>query len=135
MDPRQRASLRAGHGLAGNFNQGGKRQVTVIARERWEAVMKELESDLDPSARRANLMVSGICLAESVGRILRVGSCRLRVHGETLPCRRMEETLPGLEAALAPQWSGGIFGEILDDGEIRIGETVRWDPAEQSSKV
>jgi hypothetical protein len=38
----------------------------------------------------------------------------------------MEEALPGLQEALAVDWGGGAFGEVLDDGEVRIGDEVRW---------
>lgn len=37
MDPAPRARLVAGRGIAGNANQGGRRQVTVIARETWRS--------------------------------------------------------------------------------------------------
>src|SRR5919202_1521409 len=42
MDPAPTARLVAGRGIVGNANQGGKRQVTIIAREAWEAVTREL---------------------------------------------------------------------------------------------
>ncbi len=42
MDPRDRATLVAGRGLAGNANQGGKRQVTILSKEVWEQVTTPL---------------------------------------------------------------------------------------------
>ncbi len=127
MDPVPRAALRAGAGLEGNADQGGRRQVTLMAREVWEQIMARLGGRLDPSARRANLLVSGVRLAESRERILRVGACRLRVRGETKPCNLMEETLPGLREALQHGWNGGAFGEVLEDGEIAVGDEVNWE--------
>ena len=124
MDPATEAVLVAGRGIRGNANQRGKRQVTLIERERWEALMRELDADLPPSARRANLMVSGIALAGMRGRVLRIGACRVRIYGETKPCERMDEALPGLQQAMRPNWGGGAFAEILDDGEIRVGDPV-----------
>ena len=129
MDPVERATLVAGRGIAGNANQRGRRQVTIIEREVWESLVGGLGSDLDPSARRANLMVSGVPLAGTRGRVLRVGSCRVRILGETKPCERMEEALPGLRDAMWPDWGGGAFGEILDDGEITVGDGVDWECA------
>lgn len=128
MDPAESATLVAGKGIRGNANQRGKRQVTIIERERWEALMKELGADLDPSARRANLMVSGVALAGMRGRVLRIGACRIRIYGETKPCERMDEALPGLQRAMRPDWGGGAFGEILDDGEISVGDAVAFEP-------
>ena len=127
MDPATDAELRAGRGLAGNADQGRKRQVTIIERETWERLMDGLGASAPPSARRANLMVSGLSLAESRGRVLRVGACRLRVAGETRPCERMDEAVPGLRAAMRPAWGGGAFAEVLDDGVIRVGDAVAWD--------
>jgi MOSC domain-containing protein YiiM len=124
MDPVERATLVAGRGIVGNANQRGRRQVTIIEREVWESLVGGLGSRLAPSARRANLMVSGIPLAHTRGRILRIGSCRLRVLGETKPCERMEEALRGLRDAMWPDWGGGAFAEILDDGEIGIGDVI-----------
>jgi MOSC domain-containing protein YiiM len=127
MDPATDAELRAGRALAGNADQGRKRQVTIIERETWERLMDGLGASAPPSARRANLMVSGLSLAESRGRVLRVGACRLRVAGETRPCERMDEAVPGLRAAMRPAWGGGAFAEVLDDGVIRVGDAVAWE--------
>ena len=60
-------------GIAGNANQGGKRQVTIISKEVWERIMAEMSLDLDPATRRANLMVSGdIDFADSRHKILQI---------------------------------------------------------------
>jgi MOSC domain-containing protein YiiM len=126
MDPVPSADLKAGKGLVGNADQGRKRQVTLISRERWDALMSELQSAIEPSARRANLMVSGVSLHESRGRVLRVGACRIRIAGETRPCERMDEALPGLRDAMRRDWGGGVFGEVLDDGSITVGDVVWW---------
>lgn len=126
MDATDQAILKANRGLVGNANQGGKRQVTIIEKEVWEAVMAKLGADVDPSARRANLMVSGIHLADSRQRILRIGDCRIRIYGETTPCEVMDAAWPGLRQAMVDNWAGGAFGEVLDDGQITVGDPVQW---------
>ena len=127
MDPVRTATLEPAYGLIGNANRGGRRQVTIIAHERWSALISALGADLDPSARRANLMVSGIDLEQSRGRILRIGTTRLQINGETRPCEQMEAAHAGLQAAMRERWGGGAFAEVLDGGEIRIGEAVSWE--------
>ncbi len=129
MAAQEQVELKANKGLVGNANQGGKRQVTIIEKEVWESVMTELGASANPAARRANLMVSGVRLAETGGQILHIGGCRIRIFGETKPCKHLEEVHPGLKEAMAPNWQGGAFGEILDDGEIAVGDDVRWAEA------
>jgi len=127
MDPVGHAVLVAGRGLVGNADQGRRRQVTIIEREVWERLMRELDGTVPPRARRANLMISGLSLAGERDRVLRVGECRIRVLGETRPCERMDEALPGLREAMKAHWGGGSFGEVLDDGQLTVGAAVRWD--------
>ncbi|HEX5576263.1 MAG TPA: MOSC domain-containing protein [Gemmatimonadales bacterium] len=127
MDPVSNTTLVAGRGLVGNADQGRRRQVTLIERERWEELMQQLDASVSPAARRANLMVSGVSLARTRDRVLRVGACRLRIAGETRPCERMDEALPGLRTAMAVDWGGGVFAEVLADGVITVGDEVTWD--------
>jgi MOSC domain-containing protein YiiM len=127
MDPRPQATLVAGRGLAGNANQGGRRQVTLLEAERWADALSELGAEIDPSRRRANLLISGLRLERTRGRILRVGPCRLRIFTETTPCERMDEVYPGLRKALRPEWRGGACAEVLEGGEIAVGDEVRWE--------
>jgi MOSC domain-containing protein YiiM len=39
----------------------------------------------------------------------------------------MDEALPGLRQAMRIDWGGGVFAEVLDDGEIAVGDPVEWD--------
>ncbi len=126
MDARERALAIAGRGLEGNADQGGRRQVTILSADRWAEVRRELGAEVDPRLRRANLFVRGVELAESRGRVLGVGPCRILIRGETRPCNLMEESHPGLQRALEPDWRGGAYGELLDDGEIAVGDPVGW---------
>jgi len=127
MDPVTSATLVTGHGLVGNADQGRRRQVTIIEREVWDRLMRQLGGAVPPSARRANLMISGLSLAGERNRVLRVGECRIRLLGETRPCERMDEALPGLREAMKVGWGGGSFGEVLDDGHVALGAEVGWD--------
>lgn len=127
MDKVTAAQVIAGKGLVGNANQGGKRQVTIIEQEIWQDLMQNLGASLDPSKRRANLLVSGISLVKTRNKILKIGNCRLRILGETRPCERMDEAFLGLREAMKANWGGGAFAEVLDDGEIFLGDEVSWE--------
>jgi len=126
MDAYERAILRAHHGLVGNADVGGKRQVTLLELERWQEMMEELGATLDPSARRANLLVSGIRLENRIGSILVVGQCQLRINGQSRPCERMDQVWPGLRQVMSQDWRGGVYAEVVKGGEIAVGDPVRW---------
>jgi MOSC domain-containing protein YiiM len=135
MDGVQSVELITGEGVAGSANRGGRRQVTLLEAEVWEAVMRQLEGQtamggpLPTSARRANLVVRGIALARRRNQYLHVGDCRLQILGETKPCERMDEALPGLKAALYDDWRGGAFASVVAGGVIAVGAEVRWENA------
>jgi MOSC domain-containing protein YiiM len=124
MDRVDSAELVAGRGLSGSADQGHKRQITIISESAWDEAVEELGVAVDPSSRRANVMLRGIDLEESRGKTLKLGDCVVRVFGETRPCERMDEAQQGLRAALRPRWRGGVFGEILEGGTIRVGDAV-----------
>ena len=129
MDRVQQAKLVAGKGIVGNANQGGRRQVTIIEKEVWAERTAAVGARLDPSTRRANLMISGLDLVKSRGKTLRIGECVLEIAGETKPCERMEEAAPGLRAAMYPEWGGGAFAMVVKGGTISIGDDVEfYDP-------
>jgi MOSC domain-containing protein YiiM len=122
MDAVESAQLVAGRGMVGNANQGGKRQVTIIDEQAWQNAVSDVGAAVEPRMRRANVMLRGLDLARSRGKVLQLGECRIRIYGETRPCERMEEAAPGLRAALSPEWRGGAFGEVLEGGTIRVGD-------------
>ena len=126
MDPLSEVRLEVGIGLVDDANPRGPRQVTIVSRERWEAISEKLGDAVDPVVRRANLLVSGIELASSCGRTLRIGACRIRANGETRPCELMDGQLDGLRAAMSVDWGGGIYGEVVEGGVIAIGDEVEW---------
>src|SRR5690348_18513068 len=71
MDSVSTANLVEGQGVAGSVDRSRRRQVTILSQEAWDACMAELNAELDPSARRANLLVSGVKLERSRDRVLR----------------------------------------------------------------
>ena len=114
-------------GLAGDCKgvKYPRRQITVLAREAWDAALAELGgSGLAWTARRANLLVAGVELPRAKGGILRVGPVRLEVTSQTYPCARMDEARQGLLKALAKDWRGGVTCRVLSGGHIALGDVV-----------
>ena len=127
MESVAEARLVAGQGLEGNAERGGYRQVTLLDADAWEAATREVGVEVNPAARRANLLVRGVDLHDTANRVLKIAGCRIRIRGETLPCERMDEAAPGLKAALAPAWRGGAYGMVLDGGPLALGDAVAWE--------
>lgn len=127
MDGLSTATLVAGRGVDGSVGRSTRRQVTLLDREQWERATAPLGRAVDPIVRRANLLLSGIPLLETRGRTLRIGQTLLRIGGETTPCERMEEAVPGLQEALRADWGGGAFAQVLVGGEVRVGDAVSWE--------
>lgn len=125
MDPVDSVILEEGLGIRGNADQGGWRQVTVIEAEALEALTERLGADVPPILRRANVMVRGVRLADCRGKRLHLGRCQIEMRGETMPCERMDQAVPGLREAMKEDWAGGAFGRVVVDGEVRVGDVVR----------
>ncbi len=89
MEPVDAANLIKDVGIEGNAARGGYRQVTLLDADAWETATGELGVKVDPVARRANLLIRGLDLTETAGRVLRLADCRIEIRGETLPCSRM----------------------------------------------
>lgn len=134
-----RAAVTRRGGVADDFRgRPGRRQVTVLSLEDWQAACAQAgRPELSWTMRRANLLVTGIDLAAAnqaaaagaEGCVLRVGTVELEVTGETAPCDRMEEACPGLRAALAVGGRGGVTCRVRRGGELAAGDPVRQEPA------
>ena len=112
-------------GIAGDARGRARgRQVTVLFREGWEAACRELGTTLPWTTRRANLLVEGVPVPK-VGDRIGVGPVVLEVTEEADPCRVMEAAQRGLQAALTPDWRGGVCCRVRADGVIRAGDPVR----------
>ena len=135
METIGRAAVSAAAGIAGDYRgtafsgAKAKRQVSLIEAESWIAAMAELglsgEEAIGWEERRANLLVEGLRLPREPGRVIAIGpTVRIETTVECDPCGRMEEVRPGLRAALAPDWRGGVLGKVVRDGEIAVGDEV-----------
>ena len=102
----------------------GARDVTLIEREAVDAVRAEDGIDLREDHTRRNLVTEGVALNHLVGREFRVGTVRMRGLRLAEPCVYLEQLtgVAGVRAALVHR--GGLRAEILDDGELHVGDVI-----------
>ena len=111
-------------GIAGERRPGGGRAVTLLDRDAWETACTAAGADLPWTTRRANVLVDGLELAETLGRRIRLGKVLLEVVEETEPCHLMDRFHPGLRAALRPDWRGGASCTVVEPGTIAVGDAA-----------
>jgi MOSC domain-containing protein YiiM len=135
MERLDHAEITIAMGVPGDFrgmrkpNSRNRRQVTVMAAEAWQLALAELGVDVPWEHRRVNLMVEGLALQHTTGaRLVFASGLVLEITGECDPCRRMDDIAPGLEAALRPDWRGGVTTRVAEGGPVEIGDQVRIEP-------
>ena len=123
----EKVSVEKGKGLKGDHFQGsisGKRQVTLIQKEHLDVVAGILgRMEIDPKLTRRNLVISGINLLSLKQQQFRIGDVVLETTCICAPCSLMEENLgPGGYNTM--RGHGGITAKVIEDGEIRLADTV-----------
>ena len=127
MEVLRSAAISTETGVAGDFRgKPGRRQVTILFEHDWQAAIANLDPQTPWTVRRANLLVAGIDNPKAPGGILAIGAARFLITGETDPCIRMDEQLPGLQEQLTPDWRGGLTARVLTGGDIKAGDKAEW---------
>lgn len=123
----EKAFLSSKTGIENDFRgKTENRKVTIVSKEAWDKVCKDLGKKISWTARRANLLIEGIELQNSTGKKLRIGNeVELEIMGETKPCERMNEECDGLLNAMKQEWRGGVICKVLKEGNISIGNEVK----------
>jgi len=133
MEELRSVSISAEAGVAGDYRgKPGRRQVTILFQQDWEAAVANLDPQTPWTVRRANLLVTGLPNPKGAGRVLAIGSARFVITGETDPCSRMDEQLAGLQEAMKPDWRGGLTARVLTGGEIKAGDKAEWIESSQA---
>jgi MOSC domain-containing protein YiiM len=122
-----------GQGLEGDryFNKQGsftkpgpERELTLIEAESIEAFRKEFQLEYDLGASRRNVVTRGVPLNHLVGKEFWIGDVKARGIKLCEPCSTLQrlshpKVLPGLVHR------GGLRAQILSEGIIRIGQTIK----------
>ena len=100
------------------------RELTLIEAEAIEAMKHELDVDYGLGDSRRNVVTRGVPLNHLVGKEFWIGEVKARGLRLCEPCGHLqklshEKVLPGLTHR------GGLRAQILTEGLIRVGETVK----------
>lgn len=133
METVEAVSVTAALGVAGDFRGAmaaqkptRKRQVSLMETESWSAALADLGATLEWYHARRNLLLSGVRLPRAKGALVAIGgSLVIEILDECDPCERMEALIPGLRAAMTPDWRGGFLGRVMQDGDIAVGDAIR----------
>ena len=112
------------NGVVGDHGTSQRRQVTLLDEAAWQSACSEVGTELDWTVRRANVLVQGLELPSLLNQQIRVGTALVEVIGEVTPCHFMDVAKPGLEAALTPDWRGGVYARIIEAGHVEIGGNI-----------
>ena len=130
MEVIERATVTLAAGIGGDYRgamkgKPYKRQVTLLERDDWDAALAEVGAGAPWQERRSNLLVDGFDLPQRPGVRLRIGAdVVVEVTRQTDPCERMEAIAPGLRAALARDWRGGVCSAVVCEGTIAVGDRI-----------
>lgn len=131
MEARASVTARTGAGLdgdryaarTGTYSQDTRvpRDVTLIEREAVDAV-RAAGIDITEAETRRNLVTEGVALNHFVGRRFRVGPVVLRGVKLAEPCSYLEQLVGSEGARAAFVHRGGLRAEVLEGGELRVGD-------------
>jgi uncharacterized protein YcbX len=138
----------------GSIDRGHKGAVTLISGASLDRLATEAgEAHLDPRRFRMTIEIDGIGPHEEdtwVGRTLRIGDAAIRFHGNVGRCLITsrdpdsgEITLPTLDLLRAYRDGEngteplpfGVYGEVVREGWVRVGDTVEADDAAAGAGV
>jgi MOSC domain-containing protein YiiM len=99
-------------------------ELTLIEAEAIEALKRDYNVELAPGESRRNLVTRGVALNHLVGRDFQIGE--VKAHGIRLcePCSHLQR-LTGRPVIKGLLHRGGLRAQILTQGSIRVGDTVR----------
>ena len=111
-------------GTFSSDDEARTRDVTLIEAEAIEQAEAEYDVSFEPGAHRRNLTVSGVGLNRLLGERFRVGDAVVKGTELCEPCTYLERKLEekGIQEALVHR--GGLRCEIVEGGEITVGDGV-----------
>lgn len=115
-------------------NHGGLDQAAYLyGAPDYEWWAGELGSELPPGAFGENLTVTGLESAwANIGDRLHAGSAVLEVTAPRIPCVTLATRMgdPGFVKRFRAAERPGLYCRVIHEGDVRAGDTVRYEPCE-----
>ena len=125
MQTMQSAFVSVDKGVENDFRgKPSNRQITVLSLKAWQEATAALNTELDWTARRANILVDELELEDTAGQTITIGDVVLLITQETDPRERMQEVADGLFEALSAHWRGGVCCRVISEGQVKLGDDV-----------
>ena len=99
-------------------------ELTLIEAEAIEALQREYAVELAAGDARRNIVTRDVPLNHLVGREFLVGEVRLRGIRLCEPCDHLQR-VTGKQLIKGLRHRGGLRAQILTQGTIRVGDTIR----------
>ena len=99
-------------------------ELTLIEAEAIEALRRDYDVELAFGDARRNIVTRGVPLNHLVGREFTIGGVRIRGIRLCEPCDHLQR-VTGKQLIKGLRHRGGLRAQILTQGTIRVGDTIR----------
>ena len=119
----------SGKGIKGDryfhdFNEEGN-QLTLIESENIDYYNKTFNTNFKYLEFRRNLVTQNIQLNDLIGKTLSIGEIKIKAHDLCRPCKNLQEKLGKDNIIKEFLRRGGLRCEILNSGNIKIGDNIK----------
>ena len=106
-------------------NNHKQSQITLIEIENINHFNKISNTNIPPIDFRRNIITENIRLNELVGKEFFIGNVKLKAHDLCRPCKYLQEKLKQDNFIKEFLHTGGVRCEILTDGKINVGDSIK----------
>ena len=106
-------------------NNDKNRQITLIEKENINYYNDIAKTKITALDFRRNIVTQNIKLNDLVGKEFFIGKIKVKAHDLCRPCKYLQERLKQNNIIKEFMHKGGLRCEILDDGEIAVGDLIK----------
>ncbi|CAG0956718.1 MAG: hypothetical protein HND27_00435 [Bacteroidetes bacterium] len=114
-------------GIADDFRSklDTEKQILILSEEAWNDVCNDLGQKLHWTKTNANLLLRGVDLKSSIGKMLTIGNFKIEITGKIIPSDEFNEVYIGLKEVLSRDFRAGVYAKVITEGVVSEGDYVR----------